>query len=133
MLHKTSVAEAMQEVDHCILKLDAGTEVLFQKINQPMGGITIQKIKKNLLKLRGILTVQTLFFRGEHKGERIDNTTPEEIEAWINHLVDLQPKQVMLYSLDRPSPADKLVPVSRKELDVIADKLRPYQIKTLIA
>lgn len=132
MLHKKSIIKAMQEVDHCILKLDAGTEALFQKINQPMGGITIQKIKRNLLKLRGVLTVQTLFFRGEHKGERIDNTTPEEIEAWINHLADLHPKQVMIYSLDRPSPAHNLVQVSKKELNAIADKLRPHQIKTLV-
>ena len=132
MLHKKSIIAATQEVDHCIIKLDAGTEALFQIINQPMGGITIQKIKRNLLRLRGVLTVQTLFFRGEYKGKRIDNTTPEEVEAWVNHLIDLKPKQVMIYSLDRPSPANNIVRISKKELTAIADKLIPHQIKTLV-
>lgn len=133
MLHKNNVAKALREVDHCILKLDAGSEELFRKINQPLGGITIHKILNHFTKLKGQLTIQTLFFRGFHNGQIMDNTTVKEVDLWINHLLCLNPKMVMLYSLDRPTPSANLSAVSREELYEIANKLKEHHIKTLIS
>jgi wyosine [tRNA(Phe)-imidazoG37] synthetase (radical SAM superfamily) len=133
MLHNNRVLNAIKKIDNCILKLDAGSEELFKKINQPLGGLTIKKIKTNLLKTKGQLIIQTLFFRGDFNGEKIDNTGNEEVEKWIKHLVELKPKLVMLYSIDRPTPAHSLSSVHKNELNVIANKLIPHKIKTLIS
>jgi wyosine [tRNA(Phe)-imidazoG37] synthetase (radical SAM superfamily) len=133
MLHKKNVAKTLKEVDHCILKLDAGSEELFRKINQPLGGITIEKILNHYLKLKGELTIQTLFFRGVHNGHVIDNTTEKEVDLWIKHLLCLNPKLVMLYSLDRPTPSNTLTAVSTDELNAIADKLKRHHIKTIVS
>ncbi len=62
--------------------------------------------------------------RGEHDGETVDNTTPAEIDALINAYRTIKPREVMLYSLDRPSPERSLCKISREELEHVADRIR---------
>jgi wyosine [tRNA(Phe)-imidazoG37] synthetase (radical SAM superfamily) len=132
-LHKPDVMEALMMVDKRILKLDAGTNESLQKINKPLGGYTIEKIKHQLKKFRGDLSIQALFFKGVVDGEIIDNTSQAELKAWKEHIIDLNPKEVMLYSLDRNTPEDNLTAISQLELSKIAAELKPYHIKTLVA
>lgn len=124
MLHLKKVREALLLVDKNIQKLDTGTEAMFQLINQPQGNITLERIVKNLLLIKHNLIIQTLFVRGNYLGHTIDNTSPEELNAWINLLQRIQPKSVMLYPIDRETPAEGLEKISRQELDMIAQKVR---------
>ena len=62
--------------------------------------------------------------RGEHAGQRIDNTTPEELEAWYNAVETLHPKQIMIYVIDRKTPEENLTKISREEMETIAAPLR---------
>ena len=68
--------------------------------------------------------VQTMFLRGEYKGERVDNTTEKEVSAWLEVLKEIAPKQVMIYSIDRETPADSLEKVSCEDMETIAAKVR---------
>lgn len=124
MLHKPSVVEALKKVDKNILKLDSGIEDSFNKINQATGGITFDKIVKGLLSFEGKLIIQTLLFKGEYNGNYIDNTTDEEIDAWLKIVKKINPEYVMLYPIDRSTPAKDLEKIPAAELERIAEIIR---------
>ncbi|PKP36596.1 MAG: hypothetical protein CVT98_07470 [Bacteroidetes bacterium HGW-Bacteroidetes-15] len=81
MLHKTEVLNALLKVDQNILKLDSVFDSTIKKLNQPHKNTTVDEIVRNLRQFNGNFTLQTLFVRGSHNGEAIDNTTPEELES----------------------------------------------------
>lgn len=64
-----------------------------------------------------------MFLRGEHDGVSIDNTTPREVDALIEAYRKISPKEVMIYSIDRKTPAENLEKVSREELLEIAGRI----------
>ncbi len=64
-----------------------------------------------------------MFLRGEYEGVRIDNTTPEEVDALIEAYRRIQPREIMIYSIDRQTPAQGLEKVSREELEEIARRI----------
>jgi wyosine [tRNA(Phe)-imidazoG37] synthetase (radical SAM superfamily) len=123
MLHKPKVTEALKKVDKNILKLDTAIESTFHNINQALGGITLSKIIDGLLSFDGKLIIQTLFFRGEYNGQFIDNTTTKEIEAWLTVLEKINPEYVMIYPIDRGTPAKNLEKISENELNTIAKRV----------
>lgn len=128
MLHKKSVADALKKVDKNILKLDAGTESTFQAINQPLGGLTLEKTVKKMLGFEGKLIIQTLFVRGKYNGKIIDNTTENELAEWLKIIEKIKPQSVMIYPIDRETPAAGLEKISKKELQAIAKKVEALGI-----
>ncbi|MCF8337244.1 MAG: radical SAM protein [Bacteroidales bacterium] len=132
-LHKPKILGALKKADNNVLKLDAGTEEMFQKINSPAGNLSLDNIVTHLKKFNsGELTIQTLFLRGYINGERIDNTNGQELEHWLNHIKAIQPKNVMIYSLDREPPAKHLEKIDYSELQEIARKIEKAGINTSI-
>ncbi len=132
MLHKPNVKEALQKVDKNIQKLDSAIESTFQIINQASSGLTLDKIIEGLISFEGKLIIQTLFLRGEYNGNIIDNTTEKEVEAWLNILVKVKPEYVMLYPIDRGTPAKGLEKISEEELRKIAERVEVRGIKTKV-
>lgn len=129
-IHKPEIFDALNKIDNNILKLDAGLESTFQKINRPRSkDLTLDSIVQQLRKFRQKTIIQTLFLRGTVDGEKIDNTKPAEIMAWLNHVRYIRPRYVMLYPIDRATPAKGLEVVSKDELYKIADQLRENRIK----
>ncbi|MEI6123471.1 MAG: radical SAM protein [Bacteroidota bacterium] len=128
MLAHDEVLEALKKINN-IMKLDAGTEKIFQLINMPRIHITLSAVVENLKKFHGKLIIQSMFLRGEMHGKIIDNTCDEEVNAWLAHIAAIKPKQVMLYSLDRRPPLAKLEKISKEELQIIADKVTQLNIK----
>ena len=129
-LHKKRVKEALKKIDKNIQKLDAGTDEMFQRINQPLGKLSLNQIVDKLLAFDGKLIIQTLFIRGKYKGETIDNTTEEEVSAWLSLVKKVNPEYVMIYPIDRDTPAKDLVKISNAELDAIASRVEKAGIKT---
>ncbi len=129
-LHKKRVKEALRKVDKNIQKLDAGTDLMFQRINQPLGNLTLNRIVDKLLSFEGKLIIQTLFIRGNYNGKVIDNTTEEEIVNWLNIVKKVNPEYVMIYPIDRDTPANDLVKIPADELDRIARRVNKAGIKT---
>ena len=64
-----------------------------------------------------------MFLRGEYDGVKIDNTVPAEVDALIEAYKIIQPREVMIYSIDRKTPAENLEKVSKEELQAIAEKI----------
>ncbi|HNW71017.1 MAG TPA: radical SAM protein [Bacteroidales bacterium] len=112
-----------------IMKLDAGTEHTFRLLNKPRVKITLDEVIEGLKKFNGNLVIQTMFIRGKIGEEIIDNTTGAELEALLQHIVSINPKEVMIYSLDRKPPLADLEKISREELEKIAVKIRQLNFK----
>lgn len=126
------VAEALKRVDNNILKLDSAVDKTMRLIDRPSSKeFTVERVVEALSQFAGTGIIQTMILRGEHGGEKVDNTTPEEIDALIDAYKRISPKEVMLYSLDRSTPEEKLVKVEKEELDRIAGKIREAGIKVM--
>jgi len=124
-IHKPHVFSALNKVDNNILKFDSAIERTMQLMDRPTGKhINVAWFIEHLKKFEGRLIIQTMFLRGEINGDRLDNTTDEEVEAWLNALEEIRPQQVMIYSLDREAPTQNLEKVTVEELNLIAEKIR---------
>jgi hypothetical protein len=53
----------------------------------------------------------------------VDNTSPEEIEAWLGHLKRINPKLVMIYPIARSTPEESLEVIPFEKLNEIAAKV----------
>ncbi len=63
----------------------------------------------------------------------MDNTTEEQVEAWLRLVKEIAPSQVMVYSLDRDTPCQTLEKVSREELQQIAARVEALGITCSVA
>lgn len=118
------VASALMKVDHNILKLDSAVEDTMRLIDRPNDkDFTVDKVIAALQQFAGQGIVQTMILRGEHEGRPVDNTTPEEISALISAYKKIKPAAIMIYSLDRSTPEEKLIKVERDELEHIAAQI----------
>ncbi len=128
-----SVARALKRVDNNILKLDSAIEKTMQLIDRPVSSdFTVAKVVDSLRQFSGTGIIQTMILRGEHEGNPVDNTTEEEIAALIEAYKAIKPREVMIYSLDRSTPEEKLKKVERDELELIADRIRKEGIKVQV-
>ncbi|MGI6321638.1 MAG: radical SAM protein [Bacteroidales bacterium] len=132
MIHKVGIREALMKIDNPWMKLDAGSDLMYRRINKVFKNLSLSEIVENLIKMKGNLSIQTLLLRGEMDGEIIDNTSEKEVEVWIEHLKKIKPRSVILYPIDRETPLSKLEKISDEELEKIADKVRKVGINTVV-
>lgn len=123
LLGNQVVFNALNKVDARVMKLDAGTEAQFVKIDQPLSRRKFRWYIDRLKEFKGNLYIQTLFLRGRVNNENVDNTKESEIIAWINILKEINPIMVMIYSIDRETPAKGLEKISNLELEGICQKV----------
>jgi len=114
---KEAVRSALLRVDNNILKIDGAFDETVHLIDQPADShYSVRQVIEWMKTFRGQLIVQTMFVRGEHDGQRVDNTTPQEVAAWCDLMREVRPHQIMVYSLDRPTPEPLLTKVSKEEM-----------------
>lgn len=119
------VASALRKVDNNILKLDSAIDRTMRLLDRPVeSSFTVGKAVEWLRQFQGQCIVQIMMVRGEHEGQKIDNTVAEEVDALTEACLRISPREVMLYSLDRSTPEEKLEKVDRKELEEIAARMR---------
>jgi wyosine [tRNA(Phe)-imidazoG37] synthetase (radical SAM superfamily) len=124
MIHKEAVFQALLKVDDNILKLDSAFEKTVELLDCPIGHFKLNEVIGQLARFGKSAAIQTLFVRGQYKGEKIDNTTTEELEAWLAALKKINPRQVMIYTIARDTPAQGLEKISIDELNRIAAMVR---------
>lgn len=125
MLHKREVFNALLQVDDAILKLDSISDRRIRQINAPNSpSFCSKELVEQLSRFNGKAIIQTMFLKGNLQGESVDNTTDEEIKGWIDALKVIQPRQVMIYTIDRETPVKNLQKVTKEELEVIAEYAR---------
>ena len=130
-LTNNNVLTALQKIENPILKLDAVTEPLFHIINKPTVSISVAEIIKQLQQMNGNFILQTLFFKGELDGQYFNNAAEPHLSLWIDVIKRLHPRKVMIYSLDRNTPAQGLEKISVEALREIALRVQVLGINAV--
>ena len=132
-IHIPQVKEALLSVDNAIIKLDSAFDQTVIDIDRPQYKYSVAEMVKNLEPYKGKFVLQTMFLRGEHEGVVIDNTTPQEVSAWRKLAIELEPREIMIYTIDRETPAKNLSKVSVEEMEQIAAPLNSLGFKITIS
>jgi wyosine [tRNA(Phe)-imidazoG37] synthetase (radical SAM superfamily) len=112
--HAAATRAALLRLDDCVMKLDAGREETLRAVDVPLFGFDLERIVSALQTLPRV-TVQALFHRGP-----VDNTSDEEVSAWIGLLRRVRPAEVQIYTLDRDPADPRLLPCPGGRLEEIA-------------
>jgi wyosine [tRNA(Phe)-imidazoG37] synthetase (radical SAM superfamily) len=123
-LHHAHVFSALSKADKNIMKLDTGSEKMFQLINQPNNNVTLEEIITGLEKFKGNCIIQTLLVKGTSIKGEIDNSTESELQLLASHLQRIKPHTLMLYSISRGTPLESLVALHQDELQHAAHYLK---------
>ncbi len=132
LIHRPKVFAALQKIDNNILKLDSAIEETIRVVNQPVAKFSLADTIEHLRRFEGNIVVQTLFFKGSYNGVDIDNTSDIEVNAWLEALKKIKPRSVMIYTLDRPTPAQNLYKADERRLQEISAMVEKLGIKTQI-
>ena len=119
-VHVPEVFAALRKVDNPILKLDAPTLALAQKINHPAPGYDVERVVAALEKFEGNFVLQTMFLRFPGV---FDSSAPEVLEGWMAIVRKLRPREVMVYTIDRPTPQTGLEPFTVEEMRALVQPL----------
>lgn len=133
-LTREDVIEALRLCDNRILKLDSAIDTTMLRIDQPLNkDLTVKRIVKSLQVFKGDFTLQTCFLQGDINGVEIDNTTPHELEAWFEVVRWLNPKQIMIYVIDRATPLQTINKVPSEKMNAIAQRLRQEGFNVIVS
>ena len=134
MIHKDPVFNALFKVDDNIMKLDSVSDSRIKQIDNPENKhFSVDEVVRQLGRFAGRVIIQTIFLRGKHAGVTIDNTCEEEVSAWIAALKQINPRKVMIYTIDRATPVKTLQKISRVELEAIAERVRQAGFEVVVA
>lgn len=108
------VRESISKLDLPVFKLDCGTEETFQAMNRPTPEVGFAQIIELLASLRDI-NLQTVMIDGTPS-----NTTHAELQAYTEKVGRIRPREVHMYSIDRPTPDAHITLVPPDRLREIA-------------
>jgi wyosine [tRNA(Phe)-imidazoG37] synthetase (radical SAM superfamily) len=123
MIHRPEVHDALLRVDDNILKLDTIDPTYINKVDCPTGTYDVNQIIERMKAFNGHIIIQTMFMKGSNNGESVDNTGEEFVAPWLDVVKSINPQQVMVYTIDRETPAQGLEKASREQLDAIRDRV----------
>ena len=130
-IHRQQVHDALMRVDDNILKLDTVSSDYINKVDRPNGTYDVKTIIERMKAFNGHIIIQTMFMRGvrreggRREGEMVsvDNTGEEYVAPWLEAVKSIRPQQVMVYTIDRETPAQGLEKATREQLDAIRDRV----------
>ena len=115
-VHIQEIFNALRRVDNPIMKIDAPTNELVEKINMPAPGYDIHRVIEALKQFEGNFVLQTCMLRGNG----FDSACPEVILPMMEIVRLLKPREWMVYTIDRATPMQGL------------EKLSPQEMKALV-
>jgi wyosine [tRNA(Phe)-imidazoG37] synthetase (radical SAM superfamily) len=118
-VHRREIFDALRKVDNPIMKIDAPTNELIQRINLPAPGYDIARVIEALKGFNGDFILQTMFL----KSPDFDSSSPEVLEGWMEIVRMLKPREIMAYTIARPTPAVGLMKFTEGEMRTLLDPL----------
>ncbi|MBR6879030.1 MAG: radical SAM protein [Bacteroidales bacterium] len=118
-VHRREIFDALRKVDNPIMKIDAPTNELIQRINLPAPGYDIARVIEALKGFNGDFILQTMFL----KSPDFDSSSPEVLEGWMEIVRLLKPREIMAYTIARPTPAVGLMKFTEGEMRTLLDPL----------
>ena len=114
---RPDVFEALRRVDNPILKLDAPTDREAALVNQPVGDYHVEDVVRNMARFDGAFILQTMFLKAP--GFR----TGDWVEAWMEIVRRVRPREVMVYTIDRETPQKGLEKYTPEEMRALVQPL----------
>lgn len=125
LIFKENVRNALMLVDNNILKLDTIDMDYIKEVDRPMGKYDVNRIIDNMKKFDGHIIIQTMFMKGlSPNGVNVDNTSDQYVLPWLEVVKNINPEQVMIYTIDRETPDQRLLKATPEELDRIASLIK---------
>ena len=118
-VHRPEIFEALRKVDNPIMKIDAPTNVLVEKINHPAPGYDVNRVVEALKRFNGDFILQTMFL----KSKDFDSSSPGVLNGWMDIVRLLKPREVMAYTIDRPTPEEGLQKFTVEEMQSFLNPL----------
>ncbi len=113
-LARPGVREAMRRLDIRAMKLDAGDERTFDRINRPVVPADLDAYESDLRSIAPVIA-QACFVTGS-----VDNASDACVGPWLERLARIRPAELHVYTLDRIPPDRGLRRVPRERLEAIA-------------
>lgn len=113
-VHEENVRRALAFIDMPVFKLDAGNAVMFEKVNRPSHEVQFSEMVESLSALEKIY-LQTLLMYGDPS-----NVGAQELISYYEVVARIKPKEVQIYSLDRPVPNARIRRVLPHDLEETA-------------
>ena len=120
-VHLPEVFNALCKVDNPIMKIDAPTNELIARINKPAPGYDIVRVAEALKQFKGNFILQTCMLRS--KEYDFDSSRPEVLDGWMAIVRELHPREIMVYTIDRPTPAQDLEKFTVEEMTALVQPL----------
>lgn len=123
------IRDAVAKLDTPIMKLDAGSREVFDRINRPAPGIVFEDVVQSLIDFdHPNLIIQALLMGGDRF-----NATDDEIRRWASLVKQINPREVHIYSLDRPSAIKSVLKLNHEALESIAERASQISGVSVIA
>lgn len=124
LIERPDVFEALKMVDNNILKLDTVNLNYIKTVNRPTGKYNLEALIEKMKQFEGHCIIQTMFMHGTMNGQDVSNLSDDYIAPWLKTVAEINPRQVMIYTIDRETPDQELRKASHEELDNIVERLK---------
>ena len=118
-VHVPEIFNALRKVDNPIMKIDAPTNELVERINKPAPGYDVKRVVEALKAFEGDFVLQTCMLRSDD----FDSSRPEVIEGMLEIVRMLKPREWMVYTIDRPTPMQGLQKFTPDEMRALVRPL----------
>ena len=118
-VHRPEIFAALRKVDNPIMKIDAPTNELVEKINKPAPGYDVNRVVEALKQFNGDFVLQTMLL----KSKDFDSSSPEVLNGLMGIVRLLKPREVMAYTIDRPTPEEGLRKFTVEEMQSFLEPL----------
>jgi len=116
LLYEQEVRENLLKADVILPSMDAVSPDVFEKINRPYPGSSIERMIEGLVEFRkafrGQIWLEILFCKGV-------NDKPEELKKMKEVIERIQPDLIHLNTVVRPPSEEWAIPLSEKEMEEI--------------
>lgn len=120
-IHRQEVRDALLKVDNPIMKLDSIDGDYINNVDRPTGHYDVEDVIDNLAKMSPNVIIQTMIMKST---DQIPGKSPLMNDEIWQVLHRIQPRQVMIYTIDREVPVSGLEKATHDEMDAVAEKIR---------
>lgn len=123
LIDRPQIVEALKMADKRILKLDSAIDATVTAVNRPRNNYSVKHTLDMLKIFDGDFTLQTMFLEGTVNNHYFNNLSDIELSAWINAVKQINPMEIMIYTIDRDTPEQNLVRATAAQLDNVKSLL----------
>lgn len=116
-LGQRKIVLALNELDERVIRIDAGNENMFKKVNAPLSRTSLSQVLDGIRRLKDV-SAQCMFVEGP-----LDNTTGQDLDDWMEAIALVRPRIVYIQTVTDSPWTPGLLRCDEDTLYTIASKL----------